>query len=102
MQLELLISVGVGVGIPAITAATFVVKSFIGKAKYYTTMENEIKQLQSRDSNSDGIHDGHDARLHELENKVAKLCDNVEDTKGWVRLILEHLKIPFPRKPKLS
>jgi len=97
---ELVIAVSVfgGVIIPVGTASFFVIKSFIAKAKYHVSMEARLDNLDKREVGANDIHDGHDGRLKELEDKVKKLCDNVEDTKGWVRLILEHLKIPYPTK----
>ena len=102
MEAVIVVAVFSGIIIPLGSVAYFVIKSYIAKAKYHVTMEAKIEYLSKHDRKSNDVHDGHDGRLSELEEKVNKLCDNVDETKGWIRLILDHLKIPYPRKTKSS
>lgn len=96
--IALVVGAAGGLGVPAVAASYFVIKAYIAKAKYHVKMESKIENLTKNDEGSKDIHEGHDDRLTTLEQKVQKLCDNVEETKGWIRLILKHLKIPFPTK----
>jgi len=87
-----------GIGIPAIVATTAMVRYFLKKEKCFTQMKNKIDSLTEHDDSSNDLHDNHEERLNKIEQNQRTFDSKLEIQSGYLRLILDHLKIPYPKK----
>ena len=97
IDLSLLIAIFSGIIIPTSAVGFYIIKGLITKAKYHTLLETRLDKLVQYDKSAIRNHEDYDNRLTILEERVKELCNTVEQTKSWIRLILDHLKIPYPK-----
>jgi len=87
-----------GIGIPSIVAATAIVRYLLKKEKCFTQMKNKIDSLTEHDNSSNTLHGDHEERLNKVEEHQRTIDSELEIQSGYLRLILDHLKIPYPKK----
>ena len=87
-----------GIGIPSIIAAIGMVKFFHKKEKCFTEMKHKIDSLTRHDNSANDIHNTLEKRILELEDNQKSFGAKQELQAGYMRLILDHLKIPYPKK----
>lgn len=87
-----------GIGIPAMVAAVAAIRYFWKKEKCFTAMQNKIDSLDRHDVSSNTLHDDHAERIDKIEREQEKTNAKLERHGGYLRLILDHLKIPYPKE----
>ena len=85
-----------GIGIPLIGGISYCFKCYMNNVKEKLILQKEIEQLKSNDTGARKAHSQYDAEIKDIQKKVKELCNKTERQSGWIKMILKHLKIPFP------
>jgi len=85
-------------GIPALVSSIGIIRYFWKKEKCFIAMKDKIDSLTKHDNSSNDLHNDLDERLSKVEQNQRDFESKLETQSGYLRLILDHLKIPYPKK----